>query len=438
MSNILYRAYTLLTGGLFMSCFPPFWVYTHLSGRHGNHLRERLGYVPEDSIQLLSGSPRIWMHAVSLGEVGVGASIIGALKRIMPTCSILLSTTTKQGRDFARETLADDIPVFFGPIDFVGSVRKALSRVRPDVLVLLETEIWPAWLKEAQRLGVKTALVNGRISARSIGPYLKFRPLFKEVLRGVDAFSMILEQDAARIKAMGADPEKIQVNGNAKYDLLTSLADPAMGKEMGRVFNLQASSRVFVAGSTRQGEEALILDAYEEILKAFPDTILIIAPRHIVRTHEIESLLKKRGLGYQLRSEMSSSGARRTEQVVIMNTVGELFRAYSVGTIVFCGASLVPLGGQNPLEPAVWGKAVFFGPSMENFLDAKSILEEVGAAIMVADSEELAAKAIWFLSHPDALESCGARAREAVMKNPKAAEKHAKVIARLVLAGNGK
>lgn len=419
-----------------MSCLPPFWLYTQLSGRYRKDLKERLGCVPEASIQLLSGSPRIWMHAVSLGEVRVAASIIKALRGIMPRSAVILSTTTQHGRDFAKEALGDDVPVVFGPIDFVGSVRKALCSVRPQVLVLLETEIWPAWLKEAKRMGIKTALVNGRISARSIGRYLKFRPFFKEVLKDVDAFSMIMEQDAARIRAMGADPEKIEVNGNAKYGLLGGLADPAMEREMERQLNLRASSRVFVAGSTRQGEEALVLKAYEDVLKAFPDTILIIAPRHIVRTREIASLFAARGLKFQLRSEIGREGAGRTEQVVIMDTFGELFKVYSVGTIVFCGASLVPLGGQNPLEAAVWGKVVFFGPSMDNFLDAKALLEAAGAGITVRDPGELAEKAIWFLGHPDALESCGTRGREAVLKNPNAAEKHAEVIRRLVLADN--
>ncbi|MDY6988532.1 MAG: 3-deoxy-D-manno-octulosonic acid transferase [Thermodesulfobacteriota bacterium] len=436
MSDILYRAYTLLTGGLFMSCLPPFWLYAQLSGRHRKGLKERLGVVPGASIRLLSGSPRIWLHAVSLGEVRVAASIVKALRGIMPRCSVILSTTTPHGRDFAEETLGDEVPVVFGPIDFVGSVRKALSCVRPDALVLLETEIWPVWLKEAQRMGIKTALVNGRISARSIGRYLKFRPFFKEVLKDVDAFSMIMEQDAARIRAMGADPEKIEVNGNAKYGLLGSLADPAMEREMEGELNLQASSRVFVAGSTRQGEEALVLKAYEDILRAFPDTILIIAPRHIVRTGDIAGLLEGRGFKYQLRSEIGREGAGRTAQVVIMDTFGELFKCYSVGTIVFCGASLVPLGGQNPLEAAVWGKPVFFGPSMENFLDAKALLEAAGAGITVKDPEELAEKAIWFLVHPDALEQSGARGREAVLNSPNAAEKHAEVIRRLVLADN--
>jgi 3-deoxy-D-manno-octulosonic-acid transferase len=429
--NILYGAYTLLTSSLFLFCLPPFWVYTHLSGRYRENLKERLGHVPQKLTQSLSGSPRIWIHAVSLGEVKVAAPIIGALRQILPGCSVIVSTTTKHGRELATETFGADIPIVYAPIDFIGSVRKALSRARPDVLVFLETEIWPAWLTEARRMGIKTALVNGRISVRSIKGYLKFRRFFREVLRNVDAFSMILAEDGARIRAMGANPNRIEINGNAKYDLLVSLADPSIETEMRQILNLEASQPVFVAGSTRGGEEALVLDAYERIAREFPDTVLIIAPRHIERVPEIGSLVEGRGFRYQLRSELDSDKAKRTEPVVIINTFGELFKLYSIGTVVFCGASLVPLGGQNPLEPAVWGKVVLYGPSMEDFLDAKALLEEVRAGIPISGPEMLAERAIWFLRHPDVLEDCGARAQQAVIKNQNAAEKHAKVIAGL-------
>ena len=430
--NILYGAYTLLTSSLFLSCLPPFWVYTRLSGRHSENLKERLGHIPPKLVQTLSGSPRVWIHAVSLGEVKVACSIINALRQILPACSVIVSTTTKHGRELATETFRDNIPVVYAPVDFIGSVRKALSSVHPDVLVFMETEIWPAWITEAHRMGIKTALINGRISVRSIRAYLKFRPFFCEVLRNVDAFSMISEEDSTRIRAMGADPSKIEINGNAKYDLLASLTDPAMETQMQKILNLEASSPVFVAGSTRGGEEAMVLDAYEKIIKEFPDTVLIIAPRHIERTDEIRSLLERRGFRYQLRSELDVDAVKRTEQVVIINTFGELFKLYSIGTVIFCGASLVPLGGQNPLEAAVWGKVVFYGPSMEDFMDAKAMLEEVGAGIPVSSPEMLAEKVIWFLRHPETLKSYGDRARGAVIRNQKAADRHANVIAGLV------
>jgi 3-deoxy-D-manno-octulosonic-acid transferase len=243
---------------------------------------------------------------------------------------------------------------------------------------------------------------------------------------------MILDQDAARIRAMGADPHKIEINGNAKYDLLARVVDPSIETQMRKLLGIESSNHVFIAGSTREGEEAMVLDAYEQILKHHENTVLIIAPRHVERTPAIASLVERRGFNYQLRSELEAGAGKRTAPVVIINTFGELFSIYSVGTILFCGASLVPLGGQNPLEAAVWGKVVFYGPSMEDFLDAKDLLEDVGGGIPVSSSEMLAEKAIWFLEHPDELKTCGLRAREAVMRNHHAADRHARVVQRLV------
>ncbi len=430
--NLSYAAYIALTSTLFISAFPPLWLCTRLSGRYNKGLKERLGFIPHTLLQDFTGTPLIWIHAVSLGEVKVAATIIDSLRRLIPDCSVILSTTTDHGRELARETFKEDVPVVYAPIDTIFSVRNALSRVRPNVMVFLETEIWPAWLAEAHRMGIKIALINGRISVRSIRKYLRFRPFFREVLKNVDSFSMILEEDAGRIRDMGADPQKIETNGNAKYDSLVSQANPLMKKEMRQILNLHPSRNVFVAGSTREGEEDIVLDVHEKILKQFPDTILVIAPRHIDRTPVIESLLRARGINYQLRTGIGEGGAKRTAPVVIMNTFGELFKLYSVGTINFCGASMVPLGGQNPLEAAVWGKVVFYGPSMEDFMDAKALLESVDAGIAAADPEILAEKAIWFLNHQDALKSYGARARDAVMRNKGAAEKHAKVVAGLL------
>ena len=428
----LYAAYAALTSSIFISCFPPFLIYTRLSGRYRKGLKERLGFVPRALAQDPAGSPRIWIHAVSLGEVKVAGPIIDSLRKLMPDCSVILSTTTDHGFALARQIFRDDIPVVYAPIDLTFSVRKALSRVNPDVMVFLETEIWPAWLVEARRMGVKTALINGRISVRSVRGYLKFRPFFHEILKNIDSFSMILEEDACRIRDMGADPQKIEINGNAKYDLLIDQADPAIEKDMRRILNLNPSDRVFIAGSTRGGEETIVLNVYEKILKKFPDTILIIAPRHIDRTPEIESLLRNHGIKYHLRTELKKGGTKRTAPVVIMDTFGELFKLYSVGTINFCGASLVPLGGQNPLEAAVWGKVVFYGPSMEDFMDAKALLESANAGIQVSGPEMFAERALHYLNNPDSLKNHGALARDAIIRNRGAAEKHARVIARLL------
>jgi len=398
-------------------------------------LRERLGFVPPGLISGIMGRPRIWIHAVSLGEIRVAASIKAHLERLLPGCSFVISSTTEHGWELARETFPG-IPVLRAPLDLPFSVRKALSRARPDVMVFLETEIWPAWLVEASRMGIKTAMINGRISARSVPRYRQFRPFFREVLKHMDAFSMILEEDARRLVDIGADPGKIEIHGNAKYELLASEADPRTENKMRRALNLPLSRQVLVAGSTREGEESVVLDVYGKIRKEFPETVLVIAPRHLNRVPAIESLLRSRGLSYQLRTDIDGEAAPRTAPVVLLNTFGELFRLYSVGTINFCGASLVPLGGQNPLEAAVWGKVVFYGPSMEDFLDAKRLLEQAGAGIEVPDGATLAEKALWFLSHPEVSCARGMLARDAIIRHRGAAEGHAGVVARLVEGGS--
>ena len=430
--KIFYWLYVFFSFGLFLFLFPAVWIYTRITGQYRLHLSERLGFIPQSVIQYLSGSPRIWIHAASLGEVKVSVSIVKAIKSIMPGCSFVLSTNTPHGRKMAEELFGKDIPVIFAPIDFVPSIRKALRVVNPDIMLFLDTEIWPAWLFEARKMGIKIALINGRISSRSIGKYIRMRRFFCEVLKNIDIFSMISEVDAARIKAIGADPLKIKINGNAKYDFSGSNTDRRFEIEIRKALSIDESQRVFVAGSTRTGEEGMVLDAYEKILERFQDTILIIAPRHIERTPDIGSLVKRRGYKYQTRTVLQKGREKRTEQIVIMDTFGELFQIYSIGTIIFCGASLVALGGQNPLEPAIWGKVVFYGPSMEDFSDAKVLLENAEAGVQVTGPEMLAEKAIWFLDHPDELRIRGKRAREEILKNQGAAQRHAQAVKGLV------
>ncbi len=430
--TIFYPPYCAITSGLFMTMFPAFWVYTRVTGNYHTHLKERLGLIPVENVERITGHPRIWMHAVSLGEVKVAAALISALKPMVPGASFIVSTMTEHGRKMALDTFGEEVPIIYAPFDLIFSVRMALSFLRPDVVVFLETEIWPSWVFEAHRMGIKTALINGRISVRSIKRYLRLRPFFREVLKNFDLFSMILKEDASRIRAMGANPRKITINGNAKYDLLGTSANPDAEIRMRRILNLEPSDQVLIAGSTREGEEEIILGAYREILKKFPEMLLIIAPRHIERARSIGALVKKQGLLYQMRTDLGNQQNKRTAGIVIFNTFGELFNLYSVATIVFCGASMVPLGGQNPLEPAIWGKQVFYGSSMEDFMDAKFLLENVGAGTLVKGPHDFAKKAIWFLENPQELKRSGERGRQAVLENQGAAKKHARMIALLL------
>jgi 3-deoxy-D-manno-octulosonic-acid transferase len=434
--NLLDATYKTAACALASAGLPAFWLYSRWSGRYRRGFRERLGFVPPAATARLEGRPRLWVHAVSLGEVQVAASMIRALNKDLPGCSVLLSTATEHGFDLARSLFGETFPLIFAPVDLPFSVRKALRRVRPHALVFLETELWPTWIEEARALGTRIALVNGRISTRSLEGYLRFRFFFRNVLSRIDAFSMISEGDARRIRAMGADGRRVQVNGNAKYDLLAERVEEGAEAAVRRELNLHEGEPVLVAGSTRSGEEARLLDAYESILTAFPGTVLVLAPRHIERGREIAGLARSRGHRCQLRSGLRDRGEPRTAPVLVLDTFGELFRLYSAATLVFCGGSLVPLGGQNPMEAAVWGKPVLYGPHMDEFRDAGALLAEQGADGTVRDAEMLAAEAVRLLGSTEERADRGQRARRAVLANRRAAGRHARVVADLLEAAD--
>lgn len=430
--NLAYKAYKVVSSSLFVTLFPPFWCYCRIARRYQASITQRLGFYPDRLIRNISGSPRIWIHAVSVGEVRVAVAIMHSLSDLLPESALILSTGTEQGQAVARENTGGNVTCLYAPFDFIYSVRNALAAVQPDILACVETEIWPNWMMEAHRMDIRTVLVNGRISIRSIRKYLKIRPLMKDILKHVDAFSMIGQADAGRIRMMGAAEDRIEINGNAKYDLLLQQADNGIIPALAQCYNVNSLHPVFVAGSTRGAEVAIVLDAYERISRRFPETVLIIAPRHIERVGQIKTQIQARGLQYQLRSDLKESGRIRTAPVVILDTFGELHATYSLATVVFCGSSLVPLGGQNVFEAAVWSKPVLYGPSMDDFMDAKEMLEKTGGGVQVEDGSSLAQKAIYFFAHPQEAQKTGRRAYEAVLSHQGAAPKHAAVIYRLL------
>jgi 3-deoxy-D-manno-octulosonic-acid transferase len=423
--------YMGLTSGLFLFALPYALLYTQLTGRYRNSISQRIGIYPGLDLPE-TRSPRIWLHAVSMGEVNAAVPIIEAVQALVPRCTLILSTTTEHGQALAKARLPADVVCIYAPIDFIPSVTGALRLMKPDLLVCLETELWPNWLMIAHRMGIKTAIINGRISGRAIKRYRMIRPLMKEVLGSMNVFSMIQEIDAERIREIGAHPEKIRVNGNSKYDLLLRQTDSCIQTEIRRIFGIKENEPVFLAGSTRHSEEEIILDAYQKVIQHMPNTLLILAPRHLERTRHIEKIIKSRGLECQFRSRFENNGENRTAPVIMLDTMGELQSFYSIATVVFCGGSLAPLGGQNILEPAVWAKPVLYGPNMDDFLDARNLLESTGGGIEVKDGNDLAEKVLFFITRPDQALKIGNSARRAVEMNQGAAQKHAEVICGLL------
>lgn len=408
-------------------------LYSHIKHEKLDQcINQKLGLYPSNFFRNVSTFPKIWIHAVSVGEIQSALPIIKSLISLAPNCSIILSTSTKHGYAFAQQRLKSiqlksKAICIYAPIDFVFCVRKVLSAIKPDVLVFIETEIWPNWLAQAKKMGIKIVMANGRISVRAIKKYLKFKPFIKEILKNIDAFSMITKQDAERIMMMGASKNKVKINGNSKYDISLNSSNENIAAQLKNFYNLK-NEPVFIAGSTRNPEEKIILDVYEKIIQSFPETVLFIAPRHIKRANFIKKIVKERGILCQLRTDIDVEKHPRTASVVIIDTIGELHAIYSIASIVFCGASLVSLGGQNILEPAIWGKPVFYGPSMEDFLDAKQLLDKTGGGIQVKDGNDLAQKALCCLANPCLADMIGKQAKKAAMTNKGAANRHADVI----------
>jgi len=418
--------YNIIIIPIFFIGGPLLFMYFSYKGLIDMHFRERLGLIK--NIPPKGHSKRLLIHAVSVGEVKAAVAIIREIKALGGTYSLIVSTTTKTGRQDALRYMPDDIPIVYNPLDMLWCVKRFLRNVSPDICINLETEIWPNFLFMCKRYGIPAFLINGRISEKSVKKYRQVKPLVRDVLSIFNLFYMISDLDAQRILSIGADPDKVFVGGNAKYDILLNDATPELSKKISDIYKIDKSKTIFIAGSTTDGEEEILIEVYKNLLMHKPDMVLLIVPRHIERSHKIESILRSYRLDYCLRSTFDAR-VPANKQVILVDVIGELFGLYSLGNVIFCGGSLVPRGGHNILEAAVWGKMVLYGPSMENFLDAKRLIEKTGATLEVRDGDELLKKAQWIIKNPEEAERLGNRAREEIGKNIGSAKKHVKAIA---------
>jgi 3-deoxy-D-manno-octulosonic-acid transferase len=430
--NPYHFAYNFLTFGLSLVVLPAIWCHEKKDPERKAALGQRLGYDLHELDPVMPGRPRLWIHAVSVGEVKAAEAIVDALNITSNHASILLTTTTMTGQRDACRRFAGRATVRYAPVDLWGPTRRFLCAHRPDLLVCMETEIWPNWIANAHGAGIKTVFINGRISDRSIRSYMKIRRLMKPALEKVDAFSMISEADARRIISLGAPAHRVQVNGNAKMDAPDLDRDDAGIQNLRRLYAVDETTPVFIAGSIRGAEADILMAVYERLAVQIPDLVFILAPRHLNRSSQIADIARAKGIEWQYRTQLGETGAARSAPLVILDTIGELRDVYSIASVVFCGASLVPLGGQNVFEAAVWAKPVLFGPSMEDFEEARTLLEDAGGGICVKDGMELADRAVHLLMHPDDARRLGRLAKRAVLSNQGAARRHAQVIAGLM------
>ena len=386
--------------------------------RHGKYLgtlRERWGRLPA-AINPRE-VPSIWIHAVSVGEVLATGALIPALRDRYPDHPLWLSTTTQTGR--AAATGLDGVDgLFYFPFDLSPVVARVLDRVRPQLFVMVDTELWPTLLRHCTLRGVKTILVNGRISDRSYPRYRLVRPFFRHVLAGVDRCCAQSEESGRRLIDLGALPTRVTVTGNLKFDILP-LSDsrlPWVRDGVLRAFRIAEGRTVVIAASTHPGEETPVLEAFARIRRADPTALLVVAPRHPERCGEVTALAAGYGLETVRRSELPVDGAPRAA-VVVLDTVGELATLFQIATVVFLGGSLVPAGGHNVLEPAAWGKPVVFGPHMENFAEIAELFLTNRAACQIPSADALEPALSTLLGDPVQRAALGAAARALVGAN---------------------
>ncbi len=434
----MYFAYSLLTLAVFVVVSPYFLYQAIRYKKYVGSLRQRLGFLPISFN--IDGDPSVWIHAVSVGEVLTARALAADLRNRYPRLRLFVSTTTIAGQQVAKKSLPDVDAVFYFPFDWSVIVRRTLNLVKPRLFVIMETELWPNLLRECRRRGIKTVLVNGRISQRSYPRYRMVRPFFRHVLADVDRFCMQSDEAARRLTSLGADPARITVTGSLKFDSLELPGPAAHGKPRSRVlrfFRISPNRTVLVAGSTFKGEESAVLRAFARVKSAIPGALAIIAPRQPERFGEVERIARDAGYVTIRRTELPIDAEPRAD-VVVLDTIGELAQLYQLATAVFVGGSLADHGGHNILEPAIFGKPIVFGPHMQNFKEIADTFLANAAAVQVHSDRELEDAVIELVTDPVRRARLGAAARALVEANRGAKEKTLAVIAELLpAAGSG-
>ena len=426
----MYSLYSVLIVTFFLVMSPYLAWQAVRYRKYIGSLRQRLGYLPISFN--LDGEESIWIHAVSVGEVLTARALLPQLRERYPRLKLFLSTTTMTGQQIARNSLQYVDEVFYLPFDLGFVVNRTLRLVKPRMFIMMETEIWPNLLRACRRTGVRTVLVNGRISSRSYPRYRLARPFFRRVLANIDRFCMQSEESARRIVDIGADPDRVVVTGSLKFDSLDlpGASTPDRGRNrVLRYFRVSPDRPVIIAASTLKGEEEPVFEAFQRIRARVPEVLLIIAPRKPERFAEVEQQARRGGWRTARRSELPVDSEPR-QDVVVLDTIGELAQLYQIATAVFVGGSLVDQGGHNILEPAVFGKPIVFGPYKQNFAEIARAFLENDAAIQVRSGRELEHALLALLNDPVRRARLGAAARALVEANRGARGKTMTAIAR--------
>ncbi len=421
---LLYSA--LLATGLLISL--PYWMFG--KRRHGKYregLRERLGKVPS---RLQNQSrPAIWIHAVSVGEVLAVSELVGELRRRFPLYRVVVSTTTVTGQKLAKKHFGED-NVFYFPLDFALAIQPYLTTLKPQLIVIAETEFWPNFLRLSRKNGARIAVVNARISDRSWPGYQRAMRIgiLPAVLDDIDLFLAQTDEDARRLCDVGASAEPVEVRGNLKFDVAAP-DPPAIVASLRAVLQQSGAGPVIVCGSTVGEEEGLLLLAFQNVLASHPQAVMILAPRHPERFGEVAQLLEQMGIRFWRRSLWS--GDSIAGGVLLVDTIGELSSLYALGDVAFVGGSLVPRGGHNIIEPAQHGVPIIVGNHTENFRDIVGLFQSK-EAVRVVGPAEFPLVLMDLLSNEPERAALGRRAAETLRSQMGATERTVKALERLL------
>jgi 3-deoxy-D-manno-octulosonic-acid transferase len=426
----VYFAYSLLLA-LALLLSAPWWLLEML--RHGKYragLQERLGVVP--SRLRNSSAKTIWIHAVSVGEVLAVTRMVEELKARLPGWRIVVSTTTDTGQTLAQQRFGES-NVFYLPLDFAFAVRAYLRALQPRILVLAESEFWPNLLHKAHQSGASVAVINARVSDRSLPRYLRFRVLLRGVMRNADTYLAQSEEDARRLVEIGAPSERVEVGGNLKFEVKPPVASDAV-QSFSATLRRDGACPVLVVGSTLEGEDELLLDCFRHVVERYPNAVMVLAPRHPERFETVASLIAKSGLRWQRRSawdwQESLNGC-----VFLLDSIGDLASLYQFADLAFVGGSLVPKGGHNVLEAAQFGVPILVGPHTENFRDIVRIFQQADA-LKVVTAESLTPTVLELLQDNGKRAALGQSALAVMRSQQGATERTVAALLRLVPEGS--
>lgn len=422
--NIVFTIFFLLSS-------PYYFLKMWRRGNWRQGFRQRFGHYGTKIKQAVTNRHVLWLHAVSVGEVNICTQLIHALEPRVPNIKIVVSTTTSTGLGELHKKLPSHIEKIYYPVDRRKCVQRALKALHPQAVVLVEAEIWPNFLWKLQDRGIPCFLANARLSARSYRGYRLFGPLFRPLFASFAGVGVQNERDAARLIALGCRPETVQVVGNLKFDAVKVEERPLLDLPgLMRQLGVAPEARILIGGSTHAGEESLLAEACLRLRRDFPDLFLILVPRHFERGKEVGKVLAGLGVRFVYRTELGAETRFERGQLdcLLVNTTGELRFFYQCASVIFVGKSLTARGGQNPIEPGSMGKAMVFGPNMDNFEAIASAFVREGGAVQVQNAAELERGLRQLLADEKRRDELGRNALRVVLHNQGAIDRTVEMI----------